>query len=69
MALYTQKFIAADYLAKVQTQTHFFLRPLVGRAVWSRQREGRMSEGGRRHEKASERGEKGEVRQTRNLEG
>lgn len=24
MALYTQKFIAADYLAKVQTQTHFF---------------------------------------------
>lgn len=34
MALYTQKFIAADYLAKVQTQTHFFfLRPLVWRAV------------------------------------
>lgn len=26
MALYTQKFIAADYLARVQTQTHFFLR-------------------------------------------
>lgn len=39
MALYTQKFIAADYLAKVQTQTHFFLRPLVGRAVRNGERE------------------------------
>jgi len=33
MALYTQKFIAADYLARVQTQTHFFLRPFVRWAV------------------------------------
>lgn len=67
MALYTQKFIAADYLAKVQTQTHFFLRPLVGRAVWSRQREGRMNEEDW-HEKVSEIGEKEGARRTRNSE-
>lgn len=45
MALYTQKFIAADYLARVQTQTHFFLRPLVRRVVRERERvRGSMSE-------------------------
>jgi len=46
MALYTQKFIAADYLARVQTQTHFFLRPLVRRAVMEEKRGG----GGERRE-------------------
>lgn len=45
MALYTQKFIAADYLAGVQTQTHFFPRPLVKRDTGVvRRRGGRMSE-------------------------
>jgi len=38
MTLYTQKFIATDYLARVQTQTHFFLRPLVRRVAWGGKR-------------------------------
>jgi len=45
MALYTQKFIAADYLARVQTQTHFFLRPLVRFAGKEKNERGESSEG------------------------